>query len=132
MKKILLTLLILSLSVLAACGANRDEQPMENQTENGSQMQGGQNQSGGENDPMQDGQNDQPTQNEELTAEEAERRALSHAQRKAEEVTGLRSEYDRDDRLYEVEFDYDGWEYEYKIHAISGAVLSTSQKRIGE
>ena len=39
MKKILLTLLILSLSVLAACGANRDEQPMENQTENGSQMQ---------------------------------------------------------------------------------------------
>lgn len=125
MKKILLTMLILSMLVLAGCRANRPEQqPAQNQTENGSQMQENQQQ----NDSMQ---NDQPTQNEELTAEAAQLRALSHANLKAEDVTGMRSEYDRDDMVYEVEFDYDGWAYEYKIHAISGAVLSSTQKRIG-
>ena len=128
MKKILLMSLILSMLVLAGCRANRPEQqPSQNQTENGSAMQDDQSQ----NDPMQDGQNDQPMQNEELTAETAQLRALSHAGLKAEEVTRLRSEYDREDKVYEVEFDFDGWEYEYKIHAISGEVFSATQKRIG-
>ena len=118
MKKILLMSLILSMLVLAGCRANRPaQQPSQNQTENGS--------------AMQDGQNDQPMQNEELTAETAQLRALSHAGLKAEEVTRLRSEYDREDKVYEVEFDFDGWEYEYKIHAISGEVFSATQKRIG-
>lgn len=122
MKKILLTLLILTMAILAGCGANRGEQkPSQNQVENGSQMQESQN----------GGQNDQPSQNEELTAEAAQLRALSHAQLKAEEVTGMRSEYDHEDMAYEVEFEHEGWEYEYKIHAISGAVLSSTQKRIG-
>lgn len=128
MKKIWLTMLLLSMLVLAGCRANRPEQDhSQNQVENGNEMQGDQQQ----NDSMQNGQNDQPAQNEELTAETAQLRALSHAGLKAEEVTGMRSEYDRDDGAYEVEFDYDGWAYEYKIHAISGAVLSSTQKRIG-
>ncbi len=128
MKRILLMTLILSMLVLAGCRANRPEQqPSQDQTGNGSAMQENQSQ----NDSVQEGQNDQPTQNEELTAEAAQLRALSHAQLKAEEVTGMHSEYDREDMTYEVEFDHDGWEYEYKIHAVSGAVLSSTQKRIG-
>ena len=108
MKKILLTLLILSMALLAGCAANRNEQkPVENQTEIGTQE----------------------NQDEKLTAEAAQLRALSHAELKAEDVTGLRSEYDREDNVYEVEFDHNGWEYEYKIHAVSGAVLSSAQKR---
>ena len=110
MKKILLTLMILSMAVLAGCAANRNEQkPSVDQTENGTQMQ--------------------EDQSEKLTAEAAQMRALSHAQLKAEDVTGLRSDYDREENAYEVEFDHDGWEYEYKIHAVSGAVLSSTQKR---
>ena len=128
MKKILLTLMILSMAVLAGCAANRGEQS-QNQSENGTQMQEGQNQNEGQNGQMQDGQNDQPTQNEELTAEAAQLRALSHAQLKAEDVTGLHSDYDREENAFEVEFKSGGWEYEYKIHAISGAVLSSTQKR---
>ena len=110
MKKILLTLMILSMAVLAGCAANRNEQkPSVDQTENGTQMQ--------------------EDQSEKLTAEAAQLRALSHAQLKAEDVTGLRSDYDREENAFEVEFESGGWEYEYKIHAVSGAVLSSTQKR---
>ena len=61
-----------------------------------------------------------------LTKAEAENIALMHAGVTAEQVKGLRSEYDFDDGVahYDVEFRVGQWEYEYEIHAETGAVLS--------
>ena len=61
-----------------------------------------------------------------LTKAEAENIALTHARVTAEQVKGLRSEYDFDDGVahYDVEFRVGQWEYEYEIHAQTGAVLS--------
>ncbi|MBE6957363.1 MAG: hypothetical protein E7450_07950 [Ruminococcaceae bacterium] len=66
-----------------------------------------------------------------LTPEQARAIALNHAGLTAGQVTGLRSELDVDDgvREYEVEFRFDGWEYDYEIHAVSGAVLSSEKDR---
>ncbi len=61
-----------------------------------------------------------------LTREEAEAIALAHVGLTREEVTRLRVEYDIDDGVpqYEVEFYKDGWEYDFEIHAETGAILS--------
>lgn len=61
-----------------------------------------------------------------LTQTEAEEIALLQAGFKADQVTGLHSEFDVDDGIpeYEVEFFQDGWEYDYTIHADTGEVLS--------
>lgn len=60
-----------------------------------------------------------------LTAEEAEAIALAHAGLTAEQVTRLRSEFDRDDGVaqWEVEFRVGQMEYEYTIHAETGKIL---------
>ncbi len=64
-----------------------------------------------------------------ITAEEAEAIALNHAGLTAEAVTKERTEFDLDDGVpeYEIEFRGDGWEYDYEIHAETGAIR-TSQK----
>ena len=64
-----------------------------------------------------------------LTKTEAESIALKHAGFSAEQVKGLRSEYDFDDAVahYDVEFRVGQWEYEYEIHAQTGAVLSVEK-----
>ena len=61
-----------------------------------------------------------------LTKAEAEAIALKHAAFSAGQVNGLRSKYDFDDAVahYDVEFRVGQWEYEYEIHAETGAVLS--------
>jgi len=61
-----------------------------------------------------------------LTAQEAEAIALEHAGFTAEQVTGLRTTYEIDDRVpeYEVEFRVDRMEYDYTIHAETGEILS--------
>ena len=63
---------------------------------------------------------------QQLTPAEAEAIALAHAGFSADQVTRLRTEYDIDDGVpqYEVEFRVDRWEYDYEIHALTGAVLS--------
>lgn len=63
---------------------------------------------------------------QQLTQAEAEAVALAHAGFAADQVTRLRSEYELDDGVpqYEVEFYVDRWEYDYEIHAVTGAVLS--------
>ena len=63
---------------------------------------------------------------EDLTAEEAKSIALAHAGLRADQVTGLRAEKDRDDGLwiFEVEFRQGRLEYEYEIHAQTGKILS--------
>ena len=56
--------------------------------------------------------------------------ALSNAGLTAASVTGLISELDSDDgaAVYEVEFIYGGYEYEYKIDAKSGAIIESDKE----
>ena len=63
---------------------------------------------------------------EQISEEKAQSIALEHAGLKADQVKGLRAHYDVDDGVpeYEVEFRYDGWEYEYEIHAETGEIRS--------
>lgn len=60
-----------------------------------------------------------------LTAEEAEAIALADAGLTLEQVTRLHSEYDVDHKTpeYDVEFHHGGYEYDYEIHAETGAIL---------
>lgn len=57
--------------------------------------------------------------------EAARTAALSHAGLNASQVTKLKTDYDYDDGIavYEVEFKYNGYEYEYKIDAATGEIL---------
>ena len=66
------------------------------------------------------------TTGERISEEEAQRIALEHAGLKADQVKSMRMSYDVDDGVpeYEVEFRYDGWEYEYEIHAETGEIRS--------
>ena len=60
-----------------------------------------------------------------LTVEEGQNIALEHAGFTAEQVAGLRTDYELDDvvRQYEVEFRQGDYEYDYTIHAETGAIL---------
>ena len=66
-----------------------------------------------------------------LTKEEAENIALAHAGLTAGEVTRLHTEYDVDDGVpvYDVDFHAGGFEYDYEIHAGTGAVLKAEKER---
>lgn len=61
-----------------------------------------------------------------LTKEQAEQIALSHVGLTADQVTRLRTEYEIDDGVpqYDVEFHEGGREYEFEIHAETGAMIS--------
>lgn len=61
-----------------------------------------------------------------ITREEAQTRALNHAGFTADQVTGLRTEYEIDDGIprYEVQFRQGRWEYDYEINANTGEILS--------
>lgn len=61
-----------------------------------------------------------------LTKEQAQTIALAHAGFSADQVTGLRTEYETDDGIprFEVTFRKDRWEYDYEINAETGAILS--------
>ena len=65
-----------------------------------------------------------------LTREEAEAIALKNAGLTGVTVTGLRSEYDIDDGIpeWEIEFYSGSWEYEYTIHAETGAILHSEKE----
>lgn len=66
-----------------------------------------------------------PTQAQLLTKEQAQSIALEHAGLTAGEVTRLRVEYEVDDRIpqYEVDFRQGDYDFDYTIHAETGAVL---------
>ena len=57
--------------------------------------------------------------------EAAKEAALSHAGLTAEQVSKLKAKYDYDNgyALYEVEFECNGYEYEYEIDAATGTIL---------
>lgn len=61
-----------------------------------------------------------------LTEEQAKSIVLEHAGFTADQVTGLRTEYEIDDGIprYEVQFRQGRWEYDYEINAETGAILS--------
>lgn len=111
-RKLLALALVLVLAVsLAACTAT-----VAAGEQNGMAQSGGNtNRSGGG-----------ATTGERISEEKAQEIALKHAGLKADQVTGLRVSYDVDDGVpeYEVEFRYDGWEYEYEIHAETGEIRS--------
>lgn len=67
----------------------------------------------------------------ELTAAEAEAIALKHAGLTADQVTRMRTEYEIDDGVpqYDVQFYRDGVEYEFEIHAKTGAIISFDKDR---
>lgn len=58
-------------------------------------------------------------------------KACAHAGVNASQISRLENELDTDDGLvcYEISFHYNGMEYEYKINAASGAVLSFESER---
>ncbi|MCI9143370.1 MAG: cell wall protein [Lachnospiraceae bacterium] len=60
-----------------------------------------------------------------IDQEAAVNAALSHAGLSASQVRKLEADYDYDDgiALYEVEFEYGNYEYEYKIDATTGEIL---------
>lgn len=60
-----------------------------------------------------------------LTAEEAQAIALAHAGLTADQVTWVKTELDRDDGRseWDVDFRNGDYEYDYEIHAETGAVL---------
>ena len=66
-----------------------------------------------------------------MLREEAAAIALAHAGLTGEQVRDL--DVERDDERgiprYEVDFEADGWEYEYEIHAVSGEILYTEKER---
>jgi len=66
-----------------------------------------------------------------LTREEAEAIALKAAGLTQTEVAGLHSEYDIEDGVpeWEVDFRSGAWEYEYTIHAETGAIRHSERER---
>jgi len=61
-----------------------------------------------------------------LTKEEAQTIALQHAGLAADQVTGIRTEFEFDDGLphYDVQFRQGQLVYDYEIHAETGTILS--------
>jgi uncharacterized membrane protein YkoI len=72
----------------------------------------------------------QPATTEKLTREQARDIALKHAGLSKSQVSRLQVEYDYDDGRpeYSVEFRYNGWEYDYEIHAQTGKILSRDKE----
>ncbi len=56
--------------------------------------------------------------------------ALNHAGVKANEINGYSCEYDNDDgiKLYDIEFNYNGYEYSYEINAVTGKIIDSEKE----
>lgn len=69
------------------------------------------------------------TESKKITAAEAEDLALNHAGLSRADVRFERTEYDRDDGVpqYEVQFRFNGWEYDYEVHAETGKIMSAEK-----
>ena len=66
-----------------------------------------------------------PSKSEYITSQKAQSIALSHAKLKAKQVKGLKAEFEKENGLavFEVEFEYGKYEYEYKINAENGKII---------
>ena len=65
-----------------------------------------------------------------IGVEKARKIALEHAGLKADEVTYMKVDLDKHERIpeYEIEFFYGDMEYEYDIDAVTGKVLEFSSE----
>ena len=72
-----------------------------------------------------------PVVNEVIDKAKAESVALNHAGLQKSQVKLLQSKLDVDDgvKVYEVEFYYNGYEYDYEVNAVSGKVLKAEKDR---
>ena len=66
-----------------------------------------------------------------LTQQEAQDIALDHAGLTTDQVSGMHTTYELDDGTpeYEIEFRHDDTEYDYTVHAETGAILSWDKER---
>ncbi|MBR6823341.1 MAG: PepSY domain-containing protein [Clostridia bacterium] len=48
---------------------------------------------------------------------------------KAKDAKELKCTLDKEDGIYEVEFKYNGYEYEYDIDAVTGKILMTEKEK---
>lgn len=57
--------------------------------------------------------------------------ALNHAKLKKSQVRGFECKLDKENgvQVYEVEFEYKGYDYEYEINAVSGKIISREKSR---
>lgn len=71
-----------------------------------------------------------PSKSKYITSQKAQSIALSHAKLKAEQVKGLKAEFEKENGLavFEVEFEYGKYEYEYKINAENGKIILTEKE----
>lgn len=71
------------------------------------------------------------TTKKQLTRQEAIDIALKHAGVKSDQVRDLDAELDKDDGTvhYDVDFEADGYDYDYEIHAESGKILKSKKER---
>ena len=72
-----------------------------------------------------------PVVNEVVGNAKAESAALKHAGLQKSQVKFLQCKLDIDDglKVYEVEFYYNGYEYDYEVNAVSGKVLKAEKER---
>lgn len=69
--------------------------------------------------------------NEVISKSKAESAALNHAGLSKSQVKFFECKLDRENgiKVYEVEFDYSGYEYEYEINAQNGKIISVEKNR---
>lgn len=79
------------------------------------------------------GQNitEKPVDGSEITKDAAKRIALNHAGATEEKAQRFESSLDREDgrKVYEIEFDFGGFEYDYEIDAKTGEILHYSKEQ---
>lgn len=68
----------------------------------------------------------QPAQTKTITLDEA--KAIAYAHAGVAESDAYDRSYERDDGIYEIDFDHDGWEYEYHISR-EGEILNSRKER---
>lgn len=70
-------------------------------------------------------------ENSYIGAERAKEAALNHAGVQATDAKNVKCELDRDDGTahYDVEFDANGYEYDYEINAVNGKVMKSEKER---
>lgn len=68
----------------------------------------------------------QPAQSKTITLDEA--KAIAYAHAGVSESDAYDRSYERDDGIFEIDFDHDGWEYEYHISR-EGEILNSRKER---
>ena len=68
---------------------------------------------------------DKPIESSDITKEKAKRIALTHAGASEDKIQRFESKADWEDgrQVYEIEFDFEGLEYDYEIDAKTGEIL---------